>query len=510
MNDDRAGRPLPTVEVIGVSDGPDGGGPQHGEPAHGGHGPAGRGRLLGGLGVLVAIGVFFMLTDAEPDPAGNDDTGSDEPAISRTELHSLDRLDALVTAGALPSELLAAEVYRAAPGPDTARFLLRSVGGADGVVAATAEGSFDLVTFHPFEPNHLVASHRSGYGAAENQHLNEEWTITNSGALLVSPLAPGDPHDFAHYNDYGTVSLWTRVDQTTAEPDTGSDTEKLTAPDTANDFAPRTVTLGPIPTLGDRRTDPLYPSRSVIVFDTLFALTGDADYYSNSRAFDSLVADRGDGQVVLDDGEPWAWVDSPMPGVAVAYPAEDDGVTAVWSSETLEPLVDHPLAGRRYHRLAVSGSETTMVGVTFDGALEAVDLATDRVTARFGLLDPDGIAQPITLNHDGTIAVTVDHDGTVTVWWVGDPEPIAVIEGDAGPPRFVSEYRAPRVSSAVAADAERVAVRHRARPGSPTTWSIIDTNPARWVEVACERAGRTLTAGERVELGLDLLPPACS
>jgi len=54
-----------------------------------------------------------------------------------------------------------------------------------------------------------------------------------------------------------------------------------------------------------------------------------------------------------------------------------------------------------------------------------------------------------------------------------------------------------------------VAVRNRARPGTATTWSIVDTNPARWVEVACERAGRRMTSGERVELGLELVPPAC-
>ena len=184
-------------------------------------------------------------------------------------------------------------------------------------------------------------------------------------------------------------------------------------------------------------------------------------------------------------------------------------MTAVWSTETLQPAEGHELAGRSYSRLAVSGNGTTTVGVTFGGAMEVVDLETSRVVGRFGQLDPGGIATPVTLNHDGTIAVTIDHGGIVTMWWVGDPEPIAVIEGDAGPPRLLSEYRAPRVSSAVAPGADRVAVRNRARPNRATSWSIIDTDPASWVDAACERSPRSMTRGERMELGLDLAPPAC-
>lgn len=492
-----------TVEVIGIA--------ENGEPdppIPSGR-PASRHQVMALLALLAVAAVFLTLTDSTPDTAGEQ---QDDAATGRATLHSLDRLDALVTAGSLPPELLAAEVYRAAPGPDTLRFLLRSLGGVDGITVATAEGSFDLVSFHPRNPDQLVASLRSGYGPAQNQGVNESWRITTSGAVLTSPLAPAIEHDFAQYNDYGTVSLWSNAGDGEGAAGEPADGEGAGSPFTSpeHDFTPRTVVLGPIPFLNDRRSDPLYPSRTVIVGNTLFALTGDSDYYSNARQFEALIADRGDGQVVLDDGAGWAWVDNPMSNIVVAYPVDEDGATAVWSAETLERIDEHQLAGRRYRRLAVSGNQTTMVGVTFDGTLEVVDLGTDRVTSRFGLLDPDGIADPITLNHDGTIAVTVDHDGPVTLWWVGDPEPVVVIEADAGPPRLVSEYRAPRVSSAVAADAERVAVRNRARPGAATTWSIIDTNPARWVDTACERAGRGLTPGERVELGLDLLPPVCS
>jgi len=488
-----SGRPdpqRPTVELIGPGDA---GAP---ESSRSTQPPRRRPGLLALLAILAAAGVFLTLTTGDGDPIQRE---GEEAATGRAELHSLDRLDALVTAGSIPAELLAAEVYRAAPGADTLRFLLRSLGGVDAVTVATAEGSFDLVSFNPRDLDQMAASRRSGYGPAENQNVNEGWLVTSSGAVLTSPLAPGVEHDVVHYNDYGSLTLWSRADDDTA---TGSNSS-------SDDFAPRTVTLSPIPSLNDRRSDPLYPSRTVIVDGTLFALTGNPDYYSNAREFLSLIADRGDGQVVLADGARWAWVDSPMKDVAVAYPVDKDGATAVWSAETLERIDDHPLAGRPYRRLAVSGNGTTLVGVSFDGTLEVVDLGTDRVGARFGQLDPGGIVAPITLNNDGTIAITVDHDGTVTLWWVGDPEPIAVIDGDAGPPRLVSEYRAPRVSSAVAPDAERVAVRNAAQAGVSTTWSIVDTNPAQWVETACERAGRRLTSGERVELGLDLLPPAC-
>lgn len=450
------------------------------------------------IAILAAGGVFLTLTTSDDDPATRQ---VDDATTSRAELHSLDRLDALVTAGSIPAELLAAEVYRAAPGPDTLRFLLRSLGGVDEITLATAQGSFDVVSFNPRDLNQLAASRRSSYGPAENQDVNEGWLVTSRGAVLTSPLAPGVEHDVIHYNDFGTLTLWSRADR-------DRDTDAAGA-SPSDDFAPRTVTLSPIPSLNDRRTDPLFPSRTVIVDGTLFALTGDPDYYSNAREFVSLIADRGEGQIVLAEGADWAWVDSPMTDVAVAYPVDDEGVTAVWSAETLERIDGHPLAGRSYRRLAVAGNGTTMVGVTFDGTLEVVDLGTGRVSARFGQLDPTGIASPITLNNDGTIGVTVDNDGTVTLWWVGDPEPIAVIDGDAGPPRLMSEYRAPRVSSAVASNAERVAVRNAARAGVSTTWSIVDTNPAHWVEIACEQAGRRLTSGERVELGLDLLPPAC-
>ena len=461
-----------------------------------------RGRAVAALALVAVALVFLQLIGAdgntpvgdplvEPEPGR--DAGSETPADRPTA----DRLDALVAAGSLPPELVAAEVYHAAPGPETLRSLLGELGGLEAVTVATAAGSFDLVTFNPTDPDRLAASFRSSYGPARNHGSNQAWRVMDDGEVLTSPLTLTVAHDFAHFNADGTMSYWWHAGSSNDE---GVD---------ADDFAPRVVSLGPLPRLGDHHSDPVYPSRAVIVDQTLFALTGDPSYYSTSREFVSFIADRGEGQVFLDDGTAWGWVDAPAPGIVVTYPAGDDGVTAVWSTATLDCIDQHHLAGRSYRRAAVSGDGTTMVGVTFGGTLETVDIASDRVTGRFGRLDPSGIATPVTLNHDGTIAVTVDHDGTVTIWWVGDPEPIAVIEADAGPLRLLSEYRAPRASSTVAPGAGRVAVRHPARPGIATRWSIIDTDPARWIDVACQRAGRSMTPGERAELGLGGVPPAC-
>ncbi len=400
-------------------------------------------------------------------------------------------------------DLQAAWAFQAEPGADTLRHLFEAMGGIDGITVATAEGSFDMVTFHPMNPDLLTASRRSSYGPAQNQDQNQAWTVGQDGTVTASLLAPDVAHDFAHYNDRGGVSIWSHADVGELN---GSSTGATGV--TGDDFVPRVVALGPDRPAQSRRSDPLHPSRFVIEADTLFALTGDPDYYSTQRQFESLIADRGDGQIVLDDGAPWSWIDSPLPGFAVAYPADDQGETAVWAADTLERLDDHFLSGRAYRRLAVSADETTMVGVTAEGDLEVVDIGSDQVTGRFGHVDPNGIAQPISLNHNGTIAVTIDHDGTVSMWWVGDTDPIMVIDADAGPPRLLSEYRAPRVSSAVASGTERVAVRTRARPGQATAWAIIDTNPIRWIDRACSQAPRTLTY--HMELGLKMNPPACA
>jgi hypothetical protein len=354
-------------------------------------------------------------------------------------------------------------------------------------VVATATGDFDLVTFDPTNADRLLASRRSSYGPAENQSVNERWRI-GDGYVDQRAFDPDRAHDFAHFTGDGSVAVWAHSGNNTA-------------------FASRTVSI-------ERGTDtletaPIYASRSVVVDDVLFALTGSADYYSTTRHHESFVAHRGDRVIVLDSGEAWSWVDSPAPGVAVTYPVDPGGTTKAWDTSTLEAVADHALSGLSYRRLTISADGSAGIGVTFDGELEHFDPSTGDPIARFGGVDPEGISAPVTLNADGSMAITVDRLGEVRIWWVGDDEPLAIIDADAGPARVLGERRAPRRSSAVHPGAERVAVRLLATPRQATSWLLLDTNPTTWVRRACADAGRTFTADERQTLGLTDTKPAC-
>jgi len=346
------------------------------------------------------------------------------------------------------------------PSRETALTALDEMGGVDALVIATAEGAFDMVTFDPVDADHLLASQRASYGVAENEDVNEEWFVEN-GEVAQRLYAADRPHDFAHFNNDGSVAVWTNSGNKSG-------------------FASRIVAVES--ERGSVVSGPVYASRSVVVAATLFALTGDEDYYSTARVFDLLIADRAGVRTVLDSGSTWSWVDSPMPDVVVAYPADAAGVTAVWDSRSLAPLPGHPLAGHAYQRLAVSADGRRAVGLLWSGVMEVFDPATGATSDRFGSVNPNGIAQPVTLSRDGTSAVTVDRDGTVGIWWVGSDLPLALIEGDAASGRFIAEHRGARTSSAVSADARRVAVRVLATPEAPTEWRIIDTDVESWLE----------------------------
>jgi len=481
--------PLPEIEVIWEAHGePDGEKERARVPAKVRHMTA----LLAVLSVVVAAvtltsSVFGSSADQAAMPDGP--TPTEEPSSQPPGPIGFDdagRLEASILAKSLPEGLVAAELFRADPGPRTLRPLLTAVGGLEGLVLGTAEGTFDLVTFDPLDPDRLLAAQKSSYGPAENQATNQRWYVSGSD-VSQTLFAPSLAHDFAQFTADGTVAVWANSGNTTA-------------------FASRTVTLRSSPPALSSK--PIYASRSVIVDGTLFALTGSEDYYSTSRQFESLIADRGGDVTVLDSGERWSWIDSPQDDIVISYPTED-GVTTVWDATTFERVTDHPLAGLPYQRLAVSGNGQTAVGVTYDNELEVLDATTGTPMGRFGSLNPEGTAQPITLNEDGTIAITVDFDGTVSLWWVGQDRPVAVVNGDAGPARVLAEYRAPRTASAVEPAARRIALRQRATPATPTTWQIIDTDPNSWIQLACELAGRPLTPEERRGLGLTNTPPAC-
>lgn len=340
---------------------------------------------------------------------------------------------------------------------DAASALLSSIGGLDALHLGTAEGSFDMVSFDPSDPDRLLASRRSSYGIARNESVNEEWWVSD-GDVVQSLFDADRAHDYAHFTRDGDIAIWSNSGET-------------------NGYAARTlVVMGD----ADLRSGPIYASRSVVVGDTLFALTGDADYYSSSRSFELLVAERDGTRRTLDPGAGWSWIDSPDGEVLVAYPVDETGLTVVWDVATLERLPQHPLSGRDYQRAAISGDATTAVGIRRSGEMEVVDLPSGEISGRFGAVDPRGIDRPLVLNHDATLAVSTDHDGTVTLWWVGDDRPLAVVGADAGPMRVIGELRAPRVSSSVAPDASRVAVHHRPIGEQPTTWAILDTDLESW------------------------------
>jgi hypothetical protein len=426
---------------------------------------------------------------------GTDQNGTDEqadPPLAGDRRQPIEpgseRLDAVVIAQSVPRSLLAAELFTAEPGADGLRDLFNAIGGFESLELATAEGAFDLVRFNPADSDQLLASHRLSYGVAENQERNEIWKLT-SGVVEQAIWAPSVSHDFVHFNIDGTATMWVHGG--------GPGFAPRSAVMLGDDFAPLT------------RTEPLYASRFTSATGTVFALTGNGNYYANDRRYVSLIADDGDSVTTIDDGSRYAWVDNPTSDLVVAFPNPGEGFTAVWDAASLQPLPAHPLAGRPYQRIAVSADGEVAVGATFDGQLEIIDMSTGLATNRFGTVDIVGVDQPIALNRDGTVAVTVESSGTVTMWWVGEDTPIATIVADEAQPRWVPAAFAPTSASAVAPDTSRVALRTAARPGIQTSWIIVDTSVDAWVRRACEQAGRALTNREIDALGLPPGTRAC-
>ena len=440
------------------------------------------------IGVLLLSAVLIALLAVLGDPPGGRG-GSVDPAVPADDRPwSTDDVAADRGEGPPPAALLAAERFVAFPSGPTARALVEAVGGLEAMAVGRAEGPFDLVRFDPLDADRLIASMRSSYGRAENQDTNELWRVDRTG-LTRTLLAADTPHDYAHFNRDGTITLWVHDDQ-------------------GESFAPRTAVVLDGERRPTARTEPIFASRATAVGGTVFALTGDGDYYSNRDGYRQLVA-AGAARRVLDSGEHYEWIDNPVPGLLVAYPRTPQATTAVWDAVTLLPLPEHPLAGRAHQRVAVSGDGRRAIGITFDDRMEQIDLATGRSLGVFGTVDPTGIDQPITVDRDATVAVTVDRSGSVALWWVGDNTPIARIDAAAAQPRWVSARYGARSASAVAPSAERVALRSSVDPRSPTSWTIVDLGFDRWIARACAMAGRALTVDERAELGLVRAPAAC-
>jgi hypothetical protein len=358
---------------------------------------------------------------------------------------------------------------------ESLRSALEDLGGLDALTLGTAVGAFDLVRFDPLDANRLIATNRLSYGEAENQGTNdrdvvferrrnsraEEW-IVRDGEVDQLLWDTETPYDFAHFNAGGTVTRWIHP--------------------VGTGFALRSAEVLDRDANVMFASKPIYASRFVVDGDTLFALTGDGvDRAPTDHSYVSLVADDGTRTTFLTSAHELGWINSPSPGLIVAYPVEVDGLSRVWDSETLIEVEFHALAGRNHRRAAISGDGSIAVGATFAGALEVIDLRTGNATHTFGSVDVDGIDQPVTLSHDGSIAVTVEHDGTVTLWSVREGSQIVSVEGDAVQPRWLSEYYAPRSATAVSTDATRLAVRNAARPGVSTSWTIIDIDVDSWL-----------------------------
>ncbi|MDH3755794.1 MAG: hypothetical protein OEU32_18180, partial [Acidimicrobiia bacterium] len=314
---------------------------------------------------LVGLGYWLVSSgDAEPEPTA----AAEPPAAPETDI---------------PPVLLAAEAWVADPGSETLRTLLDAVGGFDGVEIGVAEGAFDLVTFDPNDNGRLLATLRNSYGPAENQADNELWTI-DDGAVTQAIWNPSVEHDFVHFNPDGTISMWVRSGDTF-------------------DFSPRdSIVMDTGRSVLTRTTDPFFPARFAADAGTVFALVSDVP----SSVYTALIADDGEVQTVLADGNPYEWVDVPTTGIVIAYPADDTGTTAVWDTQTFDRIDDHVLASRSIVRVAVSADGLIAVGIGFDGSLEVIDMVTGSVTRRFGAVDSAGIQQPISLNDDGSVAVT--------------------------------------------------------------------------------------------------------
>lgn len=448
--------------------------------AHGSAVSVGTGgdRLVPAVLAAIVVGLIGWLlllgSDAdsalEPEPDGGSVPST--PTVDRPDV---------------PRPLLAAELFAADPSAAGLRQLYDVVGGFEGLELGSIEGAFDLVSFDPVDRDRLLASNRLSYGPAENQQTTELWHFTG-GVIERTLWAPSVSHDFVHFNPDGTTTMWVHGG--------------------GQGFAPRAATvldrqLTPVTT-----TEPLYASRFSSTGGTVFALTGNGDYYTNDPGYVELVADRGSGPIVLDDGFRYGWIDNPSPDLLIAYPAVAEGRTSVWDATTLEPMPDHELAHRHHRRVAISGDGRVAVGAAADGSLEVIDLSTGASVERFGSVDTDGVARPITLNDDGTVAITVEGSGTVSLWWVGDDRPVASIDADAGQPRWLSEEYAAASTSVVAADGSRIVIRAGARPDSPTTWLMVDAEIDSWIERACRLAGRRLSDSEAD--ALDLTPPfAC-
>ncbi len=430
--------------------------PDENEDAHGPHS-----RLAAALAAAAGIALTVVIVVAI---TSSDGPSRSEPGSATTSTAPVATIPEVPATQQIPNALLAAECYAKAPAADHLRVVFESIGGFEGLEIGVAEGAYDIVSFDALDHDRLLAAQRRGYGSAENQDVNEQWIVAE-GHVTQTAWDPTNPHDFVHYNTDGTITMWVH---------SGDDVG----------FAPRDAIV--FDHAGDMITassSPMYADRFAVDGGAIFALSGNPDWYApRDTGYLSLLADTGERRVHLGPGDPFGWIDVPTPGLLVAYPATSDGLTAVWDTQTLEPLEQHPLAGRPYQRVAISGDLTTALGVTHDGELEPLDLTTGQTGGRFGRVDVTEVERPVVLSADGNVAFSVEKSGAVSIWFVGDDEPVATYAASAGLPRWLPTSRsAARLTSALAPDASRLALRIGASPQVGVSWRLIDTDIGSWL-----------------------------
>ena len=396
---------------------------------------------------------------------------------------------------------LAAERFTAAPSAESLRGLFAALGGIEGLTLGTTVGVHSTITFDPSDPNIALATLSNG-----SADQTDVWSISAAG-ISVAPYASDVELDDARFNRDGTIIAF--------EPNVLVGADRPLGRATIRDLDGAALAVMPEILYEGRRSG---AGRSASDGESVFIIPAKIPYPDGSvnEPYGPLTALRPDGPVRLTERvDLYEWIDVVAPGVLVAFPGQIDGtdeflgdVTGVWDTRTLEPLGDHPLAGRELVRAIVTTDGSAAFGVDFDGVIEVIDMTTGDVTATFGRVDVGTARYPLAVDASGTVLMTTESTGVITMWFVADGEVAielhtATARGLVYPLPFTWDQ-----SGGVAFDTSRVTVRTDPRPEG-ITWTVIDTSIENWIKAACSAVGRALTSEELASGGIDSPTGAC-
>ena len=442
---------------------------------------------------LVTAGVLFVVVVANTDGGDDDAEVVAQPGDNGATIVDASEPAALATA-------LAAERFAAAPSAETLRSLFVAVGGIEGLTLGTTVGVHSTITFDPSNPNIALAA-LSNLSASQTN----VWSISADG-ISVAPYAPDVELDDARFNRDGTIIAF--------EPNVFVGADRPSGLATIRDLDGHALAVMPEIFYEGRLSG---AGRSASDAETVFVLPANSYYArSVSEPYGPLLALRADGSVPLTErSDLYEWIDVVAPGVLVAFPGRIDGsddflgdVTGVWDTQTLEPLVDHPLSGRELVRAIVTTDGSVAFGVDYEGVIEVIDMANGDVTATFGHIDVGTVRYPLAVDASGTVLMTTESTGVITMWFVPDGEAAiefrtATARGLKTPLPFTWDQ-----TGGVAFDTSRVTVRTDPRPEG-ITWTVIDTNVDSWIKIACLALGRALTVQELANGGIDGATGVC-